>query len=569
MQRTSDLLIEALQEAGISCIFANFGSDHSGLLESIAERRTSGRPVPQILTAPHEMVALSAAHGYAMVSGVPQAVLVHVECGTQSLAGAVHNIDKGRVPALIIAGLSPYTQEGELPGGRNEFIQWIQDVHDQTGIVRGYMRYTGEIRTGRNLRQLVARALNFACSDPPGPAYLTIAREVLEESIPAEPQLRARPRGLASAALSSNAAEEIAAMLSTAERPLVVTSYLGRNATAVGLLVELSQRFALGVLESVPTRMNFPHDNALYLGSQWNEPLQNAVLEEADFILVIDSDVPWIPAVSRPGGDARICHIDVDPLKRQMPLWDIGAHSSHAADAAVAMEQILKAAPTSALDKELVASRRAYFARHRARLIERLASAEAKPRAGLTLEFLLSRLRNRLGAGAIVLNEGITNYPVVHHHLMPTRAGTLFASGGGSLGWNGGAAIGAKLAAPESDVVTITGDGSYMFSIPSAVHWMARRYGTPFLQIILNNGGWNAPRHSMLAVHPAGHGSRAADLDIGFDPAPDYGQIAVAAGGALARPLVNCDDVDAALDEAFHAIRTQQRCCVLDVQLKS
>ena len=80
------------------------------------------------------MVGLSAAHGFAAATGRPQAVLVHVECGTQALAGAVHNAAKGRIPVFIFAGASPITQEGELKGSRNEFIQWIQDVHDQLGI---------------------------------------------------------------------------------------------------------------------------------------------------------------------------------------------------------------------------------------------------------------------------------------------------------------------------------------------------------------------------------------------------------------------------------------------------
>ena len=68
------------------------------------------------------MVAMSAANGYAQVSGEPQAVIVHVECGTQNLGGAIHNAAKGRVPVFIFAGASPYTQEGELFGSRNEFI---------------------------------------------------------------------------------------------------------------------------------------------------------------------------------------------------------------------------------------------------------------------------------------------------------------------------------------------------------------------------------------------------------------------------------------------------------------
>src|SRR5215813_12501254 len=158
MYTAGTALIEALREAGVSFIFANLGSDHPAIVESLAEASATGRPAPKLIICPNEMVALSAAHGFAQITGRAQAVLVHVECGTQALAGALHNAAKGRVPVLILAGASPFTQEGEMRGSRNEFIQWIQDVFDQRGLVRGYVKYDNEIRTGRNIKQMIFRA---------------------------------------------------------------------------------------------------------------------------------------------------------------------------------------------------------------------------------------------------------------------------------------------------------------------------------------------------------------------------------------------------------------------------
>ncbi|HEX9904260.1 MAG TPA: thiamine pyrophosphate-binding protein, partial [Propylenella sp.] len=312
---TSHALLEALVEAGVSYIFANLGSDHPGLIEALAEARAKGRPAPDLITSPNEMVALSAAQGHAQVSGRAQAVLVHVECGTQSLAGAVHNAANARAPALIVAGASPFTQEGELKGSRNEFIQWLQDVSDQRGIVRGYMKYDNEIRTGANVKQIVHRALQIAHSDPRGPVYLMCAREAMEEETSRVDVDMARWRPLAPSALAAADAQDIAGALRSARRPLVVTTYLGRNPAAVDELQRLAGRLGLGVLESCPSHMNFPASDRLYQGQQWNEPTQNDALAEADLVLVIDSDVPWIPVVNRPGKGARILHIDADPLK--------------------------------------------------------------------------------------------------------------------------------------------------------------------------------------------------------------------------------------------------------------
>src|SRR5262245_20152148 len=183
MYTTGTALLEALHEAGVEYLFANLGSDHTAFIEAIAQAQTSGRLFPRLVTSPNEMVALSAAHGHALLSGRAQGVLVHVECGTQSLGGAIHNAAKGRVPVFIVAGVSPVTQEGELRGSRNEFIQWIQDVFDQRGIVRGYVRYDNELRVGANVKQVVHRAMQFAHSDPKGPVYVIGSREVLEAEV--------------------------------------------------------------------------------------------------------------------------------------------------------------------------------------------------------------------------------------------------------------------------------------------------------------------------------------------------------------------------------------------------
>jgi acetolactate synthase-1/2/3 large subunit len=124
-----------------------------------------------------------------------------------------------------------------------------------------------------------------------------------------------------------------------------------------------------------------------------------------------------------------------------------------------------------------------------------------------------------------------------------------------------------KLAHPEKTVVCLTGDGSYLFSVPATVHWMARRYRTPFLQIVYNNRGWKAPKLSALAAHPEGYASQAGDLDVSFDPPPDYSGIAAAAGGAFAQIVRDPGALDDAVRNALKVVREEGRCAVLDVWL--
>jgi acetolactate synthase-1/2/3 large subunit len=476
----------------------------------------------------------------------------------------VHNAAKGRVPVLIFAGASPFTQDGELPGSRNEFIHWIQDVFDQRGLVRGYVKYENEVRSGRNIGQLVHRALQIAHSDPQGPVYLVGPREVMEEDVPAVETFAAEWPPIAPQALPPDGVRTLADALARARRPLVVTSYLGRDVRAPDALRRVCHRLGAGVLESVPSRVNFPADDPLYQGSVWNEQRQNPVLAEADVVLVIDSDVPWIPSVNRPGPAAAIYHIDVDPLKQQMPLWHIPARQTFRADATTALDQLDHALRSAAIDP---AERIAHYAQLHDLRQAALRAREQPSGEAITPEYLTACVRRRLDDHTIVVNEGISSYHTICDHLAMTRPGSMLASGGGSLGWNGGAAIGVKLARPDHTVVSLTGDGSYLFSQPSVVHWMARRYHTPFLQVIYNNGGWRSPKLSALALHPDGHASRAADLGLGFEPAPDHGGIAAAAGGAFARKVTRAAELEAALDAALDAVRRAGRCAVVDVVL--
>ncbi|HEY8508331.1 MAG TPA: thiamine pyrophosphate-requiring protein, partial [Steroidobacteraceae bacterium] len=379
MQTTGAAFLEALHEVGIEYLFVNLGSDHTALVEAHVALRKAGRKVPQLITAPHEMVALTAAHGFAQVSGRAQGVIVHVECGTQSLAGAVHNAAKGRVPVLIFAGASPVTQEGEARGSRNEFIQWIQDVFDQRGIVRGYMRYENEIRTGANVKQMVSRAMQFAYSDPKGPVYLMATREVLESEVREVTLDRKQWPPITAGALPAESAAMVARTLAEAKRPLIVTSYVGRNVAAVAELTRLCERLGIGVFESVPSAMNFPSDHPLHQGVQWNEKRQHPALAEADVVLVIDSDVPWIATINKPRSDALIMHIDVDPLKEQMPLWYIHAQHIFRADATTALRQINDALGSVKIDERAVQERRKHYTDRNAERVAELQKLEQPP----------------------------------------------------------------------------------------------------------------------------------------------------------------------------------------------
>jgi thiamine pyrophosphate-dependent acetolactate synthase large subunit-like protein len=226
-----------------------------------------------------QMVAMSMADGYARYTNQPQCVLVHVDVGTQGLGAAVHNASCGRAPVFVFAGLSPYTIEGEHRGSRTEFIHWIQDVPDQRQIVAQYCRYTGEIKSGKNVKvhgrirnlildkanttqQMVNRALSFAMSDPKGPVYLVGAREAMEQDIEPYKLDQQFWNAVEPTSLPLSGVKQIAEALVGANEPLIITGYSGRNHAVPGELVKLADTIkGLRVLDTGGSDMCFPADH--------------------------------------------------------------------------------------------------------------------------------------------------------------------------------------------------------------------------------------------------------------------------------------------------------------------
>lgn len=458
---------------------------------------------PKFITCPSEMVALSMADGYARVTGEPQAVIVHVDVGTQALGCAVHNASVGRVPVLIFAGLSPCTLEGEYRGSRTEFIHWLQDVPDQKAIVSQYCRYTTELKKGKNIKQMVNRALSFATSEPRGPVYLQAVREVMEEVIEPYEIRQEFWRPVELGGLTPKHLDLVVEALVSAREPLVVTGYCGRDTAVVPLLVELANIVkGLRVLDTGGSDLCFPADHPGWLSVRYGS--DEAILT-ADVILVVDCDVPWINTQCKPADGTKIIHFDVDPLKQQMPLFYIDAILRCRVNTAFALGQIIQHLKTELSDR-ISANQGHYTSRWSAlqasytRKLEAIASqAEPNSDSSLGCSFLISQVRRACPIDTIWVVEAVTNTFTVADQLQATLPGSVFSSGTGGLGWSGGAALGIKLATDSRPggkgkfVCQIVGDGCFLFSIPASVYWIAQRYEIPVLTIVLNNNGKSCP----------------------------------------------------------------------------
>ena len=181
-ETAADAWLGLLAARGIEYLFANGGTDFAPVVEAYAKGQKLGWKLPQIVTVPHENMGIAMAHGYAMVTGKPQAMMVHVGVGTANAINGLINASRQNIPILFTAGRTPITESGAVTAARNNYIHWAQEHFDQGGMLREFMKWDYELRHAEQVETVVDRALAIAKSEPQGPVYVTLPREVLASS---------------------------------------------------------------------------------------------------------------------------------------------------------------------------------------------------------------------------------------------------------------------------------------------------------------------------------------------------------------------------------------------------
>ena len=487
---SAEAYLSRLGERGIEYVFANAGTDFAPIVEALA-RPAGGRKYPRFITVPHENVAMAMAHGYYRTCGKPAAVMVHVTVGTANAMNGLINAARDNIPLLLAAGRTPLTETGHI-SSRNRSIHWGQESFDQGGMVREYVKWDYELRGGQPVDAVVDRALDIAMTEPRGPVYLTLPREVLTDAAVAPRRDTVRPLGSLAPEPAWAAVEEAASLIAKAEFPLIVTSSIGRDPAAIDELAALAEEFALPVVQSEARDFNLPGTHSMHVGF---EPAP--FLAKADVVIVLESAVPWIPRAHGPRRDAKIIHIAADPLASRFPFREIEADLLVAGDPRAALAMLreclgaaVKAAKNGSADgrRKAVATAREEIAARRKKLIETV-----KDQTPVHPAWLAHCLNQVKSADAIVVSE--LGVPLARAR--PRQAALLHGQlAVRRVGFGMGAALGAKLAAPQREVIVTVGDGSYMFGNPIPYHYVGRAENLPTLTIVANNHMWGAVRPS-------------------------------------------------------------------------
>jgi acetolactate synthase-1/2/3 large subunit len=518
-----EAVVAAMTAGGVEVLFFTSGSELAFYQEAIAKARALGRDAPRLILMMHEVPALNAALGYAAATGRPAATAAHVDVGTQHYGSAVHSAMRSGLPVLITAGAPPVGMPGTRRGARDAGHFWVQDLYDQNGIVRQYMKWEHRLEMQDNPGLAVSRALQVARTPPCGPVYLSLPREVALAPLGATEFPTAEELGIARpAAPDPDAIDQLARRLATASNPAFVVSGSGRDPASVPLLVELAEHLGIAVVDS---------SSRSYHSFPMNHPLYQATIDLSpmDVVVALDAEVPWMPGPKAPSKKAFVAVIDEDPVKLKIPTYEFEASVRITANATVALQALLREVRRIGKKRPERSERWAAASRARTEKARSEAQAAAK-RSPIDPNYLAHCIGEMLEENCVLVDDTLSHNPMYHHLHRLGGSARYFRNPGSAGGWGPGVALGVKLGMPQRDVVLATGDGFWMYGSPTAALWSACKYGAPFLSVIFQNRSYSTGTRATASLYPGGHAVKGGLEGGYFDPPMDFALEAQSAG---------------------------------------
>jgi acetolactate synthase-1/2/3 large subunit len=348
--------------------------------------------------------------------------------------------------------------------------------------------------------------------------------------------------------------DRLADWIAAARMPLVITGTLGRDPQESVLLSRIADRFALAVIPYNTRYFALSSVHPMFQGS-----MPGALLDQADLIIALETDVPWLPSKETPAPGAKIVQIGEDPLYARYPMRSFPSDLTLTANARALLEA-LQSALAERLPRAAVAERHAYLAQRSDGLRSAWRADAQKTGRGdaIDMAWLNHCLREVVDRDTIVINE----YSFRQEYCPLEAPGSLFGvSAAGGLGWGFPAALGAKLASPDKTVIAVLGDGAYMFANPTACHHVSQTQSLPTLTVLYNNALYGAVRRATLDMYANGAAAEGDGRLLAELPPPDFERTIAAHGGhgeRVERPA----DLPAALRRAAAAVRGGQQALV-------
>jgi thiamine pyrophosphate-dependent acetolactate synthase large subunit-like protein len=542
----SDVMALMLREIGLPFVALNPGASYRGLHDSLVN--LLGNTQPQMLLCLHEEHAVAIAHGYAKVAEKPMGAIVHSNVGLMHATMAVFNAWCDRVPVVLLGATGPVDAAKRRP-----WIDWIHTAADQGALVRDYTKWDDQPASVDAVPEALLRAHKIATTRPCGPVYVCFDATLQETRIGDLPPLPsvARYKAPAPTVPDAAAAKKAAALLTQAERPVILVGRTSRGEAEWARRVQFAEMLGGMVLTDVKSGAGFPSRHPLQGPPAGNNPSPEAcvLLRDADVILSLD----WVDLggalKTAFGSEPPSPEVILASLDHQLHNgWSMDYQGLPPADIHLAVDPDIAVAALL----PLLGPRAPGWAGRKPTV-----PAAPSPVAGevITPAMLATGLKEALGSRPNCLIRAPlawagNSWEVAHPLDM------LGGDGGGGIGAGPGMSVGAALALRGTGrlPVAVLGDGDTLMGVTAL--WTAVHYRIPLLVIVANNNSFfNDELHQDRMARERGRpvGNRWIGQRIA-DPEPDLATLARGQGATGIGPVRRPDELVRVLRGAIETV---------------
>jgi thiamine pyrophosphate-dependent acetolactate synthase large subunit-like protein len=489
-----EAIVRALAAHGVDTVFGIPGTHTLAIHEALAD--SSLRHI-----APrHEQGAGYAADGYARASGRPGVCIVTTGPGLTNLITAAATAHHDSIPLLIVSPGMPTSAEGRDVG-------FLHQVKNQTSAMENVVHWSRRVASASEAVEAIDDAFAHFANERPRPVHIEVPVDVLEmDTSERNPRPEPPRRGAAPDGAQLALAVEI---LREANEPWLL--FGGGSKDAAPQARELAELLGAVVVTTVNGKGVVPESHPLSIGASLRLAPAREALAAADAVLAVGTEIAesdlWTSDFALHG---RLVRVDIDRGQLTQNAVPAAALQGDAATVLEALARELRRSGGVPRDG-------AELGRLRAAL-EEIIAADGREYAELHRV-----LRQVLDEDAIVTGDSsmVSYYGTVHQFPVEHPRRFLYPVGYATLGYSLPAAIGAKLALPDRDVVAIEGDGGFMFTASELV--TARDLRLPIPIIVFDNRGYGEIRAEMLD-----RGARPIGVDLG---PVDFSMLGEALGG--------------------------------------
>ena len=497
----SELVLETLRDLGIDTIFGYPGGAVLPLYDAIY----SFEGIQHILGR-HEQGCLHEAEGYAKSTGKLGVVVVTSGPGATNAITGIADAMSDSVPLLVFTG-----QVNRAGIGKDAFQE-----ADIVGITMPITKYNYQVRETADIPRIITEAVHIATTGRPGPVVIDLPKDVsaLETDFIYEPSVKL-PSYQPTIEPNELQIKKILKQLSKAKKPVLLAGGGVSYAGAAKELIALAERYQIPVVTSLLGQGTIATSHPLFLGmgGMHGSFAANIAMTETDFMISVgcrfDDRLTGNPKTF--AKNAKVAHIDIDPAEiGKIIAVDIPV----VGDAKKALQQLL-AEPTVHNNTEKWIEKVTQDK-------NRVRSYDKKERV-VQPQAVIERIGELTKGDAIVVTDVGQHQMWAAQYYPYQNERQLVTSGGlGTMGFGVPAAIGAKIANPDKEVVLFVGDGGFQMTNQELA--ILNIYKVPIKVVMLNNHSLGMVRQWQEAFYD-GRASESV-----FDSLPDFQLMAQAYG---------------------------------------